>query len=496
MKLFGSLSRLTSLLLRKNSSNVTIQLDANTTYTADRVITLPSGNADRTLVSTADTLIPNVKYVAKSGNDSTGDGSFAKPYLTVQAAIDASASGGTVIVYPGTYAENITISSKTIGVIGHGGFLQQRVAISGKLLISNASFCTLNNIGINNGADYCLEISGGSNHRIQNCNFIRTTNVAVYISGVLTGGMAFDGMYLAGTFQNNSTTPYPVRIINAVMPTGYVSSTNAGAYTLVDFCTETGYYTHSAGALVLSNIKLIYEDSGANCINSTAAFGGTNFLGLYNVNFQQEDLTYGKINKTGTCAYTVGQCNRSTAIDVLIGAEVNKTAIADDISANRTPTNYTAATVDVKAHLAGVDTALGGKEATITTLPASKGGLGTDASAFTGVAVASSGVFSATPNPSVDSVQGSQLSATPSNPSAGLMRLYFKNDQKLYTLDPSGTETEIGAGGGSGIMPNYTTVQRDALTPVAGQVIYNTTDNRFQGYVTGTGWINLHGWGA
>ena len=394
--------------------------------------------------------VSNTFFVTKDGNDSTGDGSFGKPYLTIQAAVDAASSGDTVIVYPGSYTENVTISAKTLGIIGHGGYLQQRVSVVGKILITNASFCTLNNISINNGADYCLEISGGSNHRFQNCNFLRTTNVAVYISGVLTGGMAFDGMYLAGTFQNNASTPYPVRIINAVMPTGYVSSTNAGAYTLVDFCTETGVFTHSAGSLVLSNIRLIYKDGSGNCINSTASFGGVNFLGITNVNFQQEDITYGKINKTGTCAYVLGQCNRDTVNDVLTGVEVNKILFADDISANRTPTNYTAAASDIKSHFAGVDTALGGKEPTITTLAASKGGLGTDASAFTGVTVASSGVFSATTIPTVDAVEGSQLAATPSNPSAGLMRLYFKNDQKLYKLDPSGTETEIGAGGGGG----------------------------------------------
>jgi hypothetical protein len=37
---------------------------------------------------------------------------------------------------------------------------------------------------------------------------------------------------------------------------------------------------------------------------------------------------------------------------------------------------------------------------------------------------------------------------------------------------------------------NLTTVQRDALTPVNGMVIYNTTNNKFEGYQNG-GWINL-----
>lgn len=35
-----------------------------------------------------------------------------------------------------------------------------------------------------------------------------------------------------------------------------------------------------------------------------------------------------------------------------------------------------------------------------------------------------------------------------------------------------------------------TTVQRDALTGVNGMVIYNSTDNKFQGYENGA-WANL-----
>ena len=38
-------------------------------------------------------------------------------------------------------------------------------------------------------------------------------------------------------------------------------------------------------------------------------------------------------------------------------------------------------------------------------------------------------------------------------------------------------------------LKNYTTTQRDALTSVAGDTIYNTTENKVQ-YYTGTEWLN------
>jgi hypothetical protein len=47
-------------------------------------------------------------HVTKSGNDSTGDGSFENPYLTISKGYDVALSqnGGTVWVHGGTYAEN------------------------------------------------------------------------------------------------------------------------------------------------------------------------------------------------------------------------------------------------------------------------------------------------------------------------------------------------------------------------------------------------------
>lgn len=53
----------------------------------------------------------NAVYVAKTGNDSTGDGSVGNPYLTIQKGIDVSASGSNVVVQPGIYAERLTLAT-------------------------------------------------------------------------------------------------------------------------------------------------------------------------------------------------------------------------------------------------------------------------------------------------------------------------------------------------------------------------------------------------
>ena len=186
-----------------------------------------------------------------------------------------------------------------------------------------------------------------------------------------------------------------------------------------------------------------------------------------------------------------------------------------------------------------IQTQINGKEPTITTLAASKGGLATNASGFSGVVKAASGVFSAATVVNADisssaaitgtkispdfgsqvvittsSISGKNLAITGtgtggwiqlvqqsgdlvSHPSGSLM-LFAKSDDKLYIMNSAGTANALLTTATTGTMPSYTTAQRDALTPSAGMVIYNTTTDRFQGYCAGSvaAWVNLHGWGA
>ena len=51
MKLFGSLSRLVSILFRKDSQDITVRPSQTTTYTASRDVQLPPGDANHVLVS-------------------------------------------------------------------------------------------------------------------------------------------------------------------------------------------------------------------------------------------------------------------------------------------------------------------------------------------------------------------------------------------------------------------------------------------------------------
>lgn len=57
----------------------------------------------------------NAKFVATVGNDA-GDGSQTSPWRTVQKAVNASPSGGTIVIRGGTYRESVALSNKTLTI--------------------------------------------------------------------------------------------------------------------------------------------------------------------------------------------------------------------------------------------------------------------------------------------------------------------------------------------------------------------------------------------
>ena len=97
----GSSSSTTGYLWSNGLTTAAISVTAEGTY---QVVGTDVGCSDSTLIKIFEPL-----YVAKTGNDGTGDGSFGSPYLTIQKAIDVASSGDKIYVLPGVYSETVDL---------------------------------------------------------------------------------------------------------------------------------------------------------------------------------------------------------------------------------------------------------------------------------------------------------------------------------------------------------------------------------------------------
>jgi len=91
-------------------------------------------------------------YVAKTGNNTTGDGSEAKPWLTISKAASMVAAGDTVLIKPGTYTEQVALSKS--------GTTTNYVTFQ--------SFDPNNKAVVIYGEYYTIDMSGGNYNRIRN----------------------------------------------------------------------------------------------------------------------------------------------------------------------------------------------------------------------------------------------------------------------------------------------------------------------------------------
>ena len=67
----------------------------------------------------------NIYHVSTAGSDTSGNGTEAYPYATIQTAIDAASDGASILIYEGVYHDDVNVDNKelTIGskfMLDHG----------------------------------------------------------------------------------------------------------------------------------------------------------------------------------------------------------------------------------------------------------------------------------------------------------------------------------------------------------------------------------------
>jgi len=104
------------------SANIT-GLSANTTYyfQAKAAGESVSYGEEKSFTTLATILPPpSTIYISTTGSDTTGDGSLANPFATIQKGVDTASAGFTIIVRNGTYTQNVNVT-KSLNIHSENG---------------------------------------------------------------------------------------------------------------------------------------------------------------------------------------------------------------------------------------------------------------------------------------------------------------------------------------------------------------------------------------
>ena len=274
----GNGSQLTGLAATYGNANVVANLAAlgsNPISTTGNITGNYFIGNGRQLTSVS-TSFENEIHVAQNGNDTSGDGTINYPYLTIQKGVDISANPltdrRTVVIHPGTYIENVTVTFNNTQIITYD-LTGASTTVSGTLTLANNAQ-RLAGLKITN-----LIIAGNTQAYINSCTvtgqltksssgYVEMVDVDMSVSGnvQITGG---------GTTLIDSNKIVNLRVANA---SASVSLRNVNQV-----------YSPEVTAGTLSMFNCFVQASG-NTANAITASVGT-VLQLFNTTIYNLGLT-------------------------------------------------------------------------------------------------------------------------------------------------------------------------------------------------------------
>jgi hypothetical protein len=235
--------------------------------------------------------------VSKSGSDSTG-ARGGLPFLTIQAAMTASTSGDTIVIYPGTYAEtglNIPNGVAVVGVSAEECIVSGSTGYCFSMGLSSSDNAWLSNVTINLSSSVASTSLTGVTHPASGTVTSVISNVIInltqtnaaagtdLINGISftgtvpsTGVMSVDNCRINVSAVNATTgTVSGIRIVSGaiatIKDTVITVTTGAGA-------TGNGTKTSASGSAVMK----LYNCSISATTAQKSVFSGTS-INFYNV---------------------------------------------------------------------------------------------------------------------------------------------------------------------------------------------------------------------
>ena len=196
----------------------------------------PQGPTGPVSVSTS---FDNEMHVSKDGNDSTGTGSILRPYLTITHALTQVTGGrDTIVIHPGGYTENPTITSQATQLITYDA-TGASTLVYGTVTIANVTGriagLKMTNLAITGNAQAYINSStvdgqftkSSSGYvEVDDCELQVTGNVLISGSGIVT----ITGNKITNLVVNNAGAQVLIKgASDCVMP-----QVTAGSLNIVD----------------------------------------------------------------------------------------------------------------------------------------------------------------------------------------------------------------------------------------------------------------------
>ena len=196
----------------------------------------PQGPTGPVSVSTS---FDNEMHVSKDGNDSTGTGSILRPYLTITHALTQVTGGrNTIVIHPGGYTENPTITSQATQLITYDA-TGASTLVYGTVTIANVTGriagLKMTNLAITGNAQAYINSStvdgqftkSSSGYvEVDDCELQVTGNVSISGSGIVT----ITGNKITNLVVNNAGAQVLIKgASDCVMP-----QVTAGSLNIVD----------------------------------------------------------------------------------------------------------------------------------------------------------------------------------------------------------------------------------------------------------------------
>jgi hypothetical protein len=276
---------------------------------------------------------------AVTGDDATADGTLAKPYATVTAAIGAATAGDQVEIYPGTYTGGFAPKSD-VTVIG-----RENVTIDGNVTIgAGVNGAKLQDLFID--GDFIIAGASGSNTLKDS-----TVSGNVPASGNNTGWYLFDNVNISGDVTTTGPGVAEYFFRGGIEATNY--TLNSPALMVIENMMQAGDIVHSAGSVIIQNVGYF------NSLTSTPDGPNASLAVLSASLFNPNNATYGTISKTGSCRYVFQDFGRDNTDDTVLAGPKFLVSNGRDIHGNYGPSYYALPNGSaLNSHFEGIDNAL------------------------------------------------------------------------------------------------------------------------------------------